>query len=100
MSWLIGRTGHSFFDYWTLSHFAFWFVVGSSTGTLKKRGFVVLVGLCIAFWWEVFEKFAEKKWPAVWLTPESWLNSWVSDPLMCVLGLLIAWWGFDHWRPL
>lgn len=99
MRWLIGSTGYSFFDYWTLAHFAFWFYVGSSIAAFKFNralGFFLCLG--VAFWWEVFEKFAEHKWPTVWLSPESWQNSWVSD-LLTTGAVLLAYYGYDRWRP-
>lgn len=100
MNWLWPiHTGITFLDYWALSHFMFWFVVGSSTAVFKKRGIVLFVALSVALWWEVFERFAEKQWPNLWLSPESWWNAWLSDPLMCVVAIPIAWWGYDRWRP-
>lgn len=91
------RTGITFLDYWSLSHFGFWFVVGATLAT-ASRGWVAVCCLAVAFGWEVFERFAEVTWPRVWLSPESWVNSWISDPLMCILGLLVAWYGYDNWR--
>ena len=99
MDWLIGKTGHSFLDYWTIPHLAFWVVVGSTLAAFRlHRGFALLCCLLVAFGWELFEVFAHKKWPSVWESPESWLNSWVSDPLTVVLGLGIAFYGFDRLR--
>lgn len=99
MGWLWGHTGYSFFDYWTLSHAAFWFVVGSTIAATKlKRVIPFFICLGAAFWWEVFERFAEKQWPAIWLSPESWWNSWISD--LSMVGLVaLAFYGFDKWRP-
>jgi hypothetical protein len=100
VDWLFPiRTGVTFFDYWAIAHIAFWFFIGSSVAVSKSRRPKLLVTcLSIAFLWEIFEKFAEKKWPTVWLSPESWLNSWVSDPVMCLVGVLISWYGYDKWR--
>lgn len=100
MSWLYGHTGYSFVDYWTLSHLAFWFVVGSTLAAIKiDRGLAMLCCLAGAFSWEVFERFAERLWPTVWLSPESLWNAFASDMLTCVVALLVSWWGFDKWRP-
>jgi hypothetical protein len=100
MNWLIGHTGHSFLDYWTLAHLAFWFVVGSTCAAVKvKQGFALLAGLSGAISWEIFEQFASRAWPTVWLSPESWWNSWVSDPLTCVVAMAVAYFGFAKWRP-
>lgn len=98
-SWLVGRAGYAFFDVWSIVHFCFWVYVGSGVWSLHKSR-PLMMGLCLvgAFAWEVFERYAEKKWPNLWLNPESWWNSWLSDPLMCVLGVLFIWYALDHWR--
>lgn len=89
MQWLIGKTGYSFIDVWSLAHLGFWVFVGSTCWALKlKQVFALLCCVCLAFWWEVFERFAEKHWPTVWLNPESWWNAWISDPLTCVVGVV------------
>jgi len=99
MGGLWGHVGKSFLDYWTLAHLSFWFVYGSTVCALKvKRPFGLLAGLSIALSWEIFERFAERLWPTVWLSPESWWNAWISDPLTCVVAFLVASYGFDKWR--
>lgn len=99
MNWIIGHTGYSFFDYWTLAHASFWFVVGSTLAAFKlNRAFSYLVCFGTAFWWEVFERFAEKQWPTIWMSPESWWNAWCSD-LLATLMVLLAFYGYDKWRP-
>lgn len=99
MSWLIGHTGYSFFDYWTLAHASFWFVTGSTLAALKLNRVISFFScLGVAVGWEVFEHFAEKKWPDIWLSPESWWNSWCCD-LLTTLMVLVAFYGFDRWRP-
>jgi hypothetical protein len=54
------------------------------------------VSMVVAFAWEAFERFAEPRWPDIWLTPESILNSYVSDPLTCLLGVLGIFWLLDR----
>ena len=99
MNWIIGNAGYAFFDYWFIIHLSFWLVMGSSIAALKlNRSIFSILSMSGALAWEVFEKFAEKQWPQFWLSPESWWNSWLSDPLTVVLGLGIAFYGFDHWR--
>lgn len=99
------HTGASLFDFWSLIHLAFWFIIGSQVAAMMKaKGWkalplVISVGLIVAYGWEIFERHAERLWPLVWNSPESWVNSWISDPLMCVLGLAIGWWGYLKWRP-
>ena len=100
MNWLWPiHTGITFFDYWTVAHIAFWFVVGSSLAGIKMRRAVAYI-YCfwVAIGWEVFERFAESHWPTLWLSPESWLNSWVSDIAMTGF-VIVAFWGFDKVRP-
>ena len=110
MDWLDGHTGTSFFDVWSIVHFSFWIVVGSvlwSSEYKKKQElrppqayrvehFAFALGL--SYIWELVERPLENSFPQYWLSPESWWNSWVSDPLMCVVGLLFIWYIMDHWR--
>lgn len=99
MNWFVGRAGYALFDVWSIVHFCFWVFVGSNTWALKiPRWPTVLACMCLALLWEVFERHAEEKWPELWLTPESWWNAWVSDPLTCVLGLTFVWYALDNWR--
>jgi len=99
MSWFIGRAGYALFDVWSIVHFCFWVFIGSNTWAIRAdRNIAMGVCLGLAFVWEIFEKFAEKKWPNLWLTPESFWNSWISDPLTCVVGLLFIWHALDNWR--
>lgn len=103
MNWLIGVTGRSFIDVWTIPHLAFWTFIGSCIWPFAKDkdfGFrLIALSLCL-FWalmWEVFEKYAEGHWPSLWLNPESWFNSWVSDPLTTVVGVMGMMWLLDRW---
>jgi hypothetical protein len=92
MEWFIGLTGKSFIDVWTLPHLGFWVFVGSTLWAFKLKSFTVFsICLALSYAWEIFERFAEVKWPDKWLSPESWLNSYISDPLTCVIGVLGIW---------
>jgi hypothetical protein len=94
------KTGITFLDAWTVFHLAFWLFFGSCVYFLKIPRWQILSGcMALALAWEIFEKFAEKQWPHVWLNPESWVNSWISDPLTCVVGVLFSWYILDNWRP-
>lgn len=98
MHYLIGRTGFSFLDPWSIVHLSTWIVVGANLRALHAPRWWSIVGcLAGALLWEVFERYAERTWPQVWLHPESWWNAWVSDQLMCVLGVLGIWIIFDRW---
>lgn len=102
MNWLWPiSTGKSAVDVWTIFHLAFWIYMGSnfwSFNTWIDRPRAMLIGLVLAYLWEIFERYAERKWPHMWLTPESWYNAYVSDPLTCVVGMLFAWYALDNWR--
>jgi hypothetical protein len=88
----------SFLDYWTISHVAFWLVVGSTLAASKARRVRgLLVCLLVAVAWEVFEVGAERWWPHAWESPESLLNKF-SDLLTVPLGLWVSFYGFDKWR--
>jgi len=86
-------TGKTFFDTSSIIHFAFWIFLGScfAYGRWPVRRAMIWMAV-IAFGWEVFERYAEKRWPQAWLHPESWYNAWISDPIMGVLGVLAAYW--------
>ena len=103
MSWLVGETGYSFFDIWTVPHLAFWIFVGSLLWPFVKNNgravwFIALGGcLTAAYCWEIFERFAEVQWPTLWLHPESPWNSYASDPLTTVIGVLGMMWALNRW---
>jgi hypothetical protein len=94
-----GGTGKAWIDVWTIAHLAFWIFVGSVLWNLKYPRDWMLVG-CIAsaYAWEMFERYAEKRWSDLWRNPESWGNAWLFDPLTCVLGVLFMWYALDNWR--
>lgn len=93
MNWFFGIRGYSFLDTWSIVHLAFWIFVGSTLCNLQWNKWWSLAGcLVVAFGWEVFEHFMAPRYPDVWKSPESWLNAWLSDPLMCVIGVLGIWW--------
>ena len=103
MDWLIGKTGYSFFDVWSVVHFCAWVFFGSCFwGTLhtKPNGYGISLGICFALSlvWEVIEGRLAPRYPQFWLNPESWWNSWISDPLMCVLGVSLVWLLLSRWR--
>lgn len=98
MQWLIGKTGYSLIDVWSLAHLGFWIFVGSTLWAVRvNRVFAVLCCLSVAVSWEIFERFAEKLWPKIWLSPESWWNAWASDILTCFVGVLGMYLMLDRW---
>lgn len=93
-------TGVTFFDVWTLAHLGFWVVVGSSVWAFKVNKWLALFCcMLLAVAWELFEHFiAYPLWPNRWQDPESWVNSWISDLLMCFIAVLGIWYLLDHRR--
>jgi len=93
-------TGHSLLDVWTLAHLGFWIFVGSSLWALKvKKRTALIICMSVTIAWELFEYFvAFRLWPDRWQDPESWVNSLVSDPLTCVVGVLGMWYLLDRRR--
>jgi hypothetical protein len=90
MTWFCCDTGYALIDVWTLVHTAFWLFVGSCLWGLKANRWWALLGcFLVSLAWEAFEEFvAFPRWPDKWLDPESWWNSWISDPLTCLVGVL------------
>lgn len=91
-------TGISPFDYWFLAHLSFWFFTGSTAAALKaKFNPSIWFAIAGAMAWEIFERFAEPRWPDAWQHPEGWVNI-LSDLLTCPIGVGLAFWGFTKWR--
>lgn len=127
MDWFYGHTGFSFIDRWALIHFAFWIFAGAVAWSLVRRfnwawgRVVALVGcLGLAYAWEALESYLAPRHPNLWLDwftycgsefyavcpqyaegchYESWWNSWISDPLTCLVGVLLAWTVLDWRKP-
>ena len=96
--WLWGRTGYAFFDNSSIIHFCFWVFFGSGPyyiGWPFWKGMLVCMPLALA--WEVAEHFLAPAFPQYWKHPESWWNAWLSDPLMCVLGVGLAYLVLKYW---
>jgi hypothetical protein len=119
VGWLYGHTGFSFIDVWALVHFAFWIFAGSCAWALvRKSGWrwvwpsTLSACIMLAYSWEVLEAFLAPRYHQAWgdwflyagftygsacanwipsCHYESWWNSWVSDPLTCLVGVLLIW---------
>jgi hypothetical protein len=92
------KTGRTLFDVWAVVHLSFWVFAGSCFWAVKiPKGWALVIGLVLALAWELFERFAEKKWPNLWLNPESWVNAYVSDPMTYIIGILGIYWALDRW---
>ena len=89
MNWLYGIRGYSFFDAWTIAHISFWAFIGSCLYAFKVKWEVALLfAISGSFMWEVTEYFLSQEFTQVWLSQESWWNSWISDPLTSLVGVL------------
>lgn len=101
-AFLWGHTGRSLLDIWSVVHFCFWVFIGSSIHPFvgpKFPGWMAL-GICVvlSFVWEIVERFPESTQKSLWMHPESWVNAFISDPAMCVLGVVFIFYAMDHWR--
>jgi len=81
-----GKRGHAFFDAWTLVHLAFWFVIGANLEHFDTTQWVrwTLIGVG-ALVWEVIETVLDER-TSLQMTKESWMNRWISDPIMAFVG--------------
>jgi hypothetical protein len=87
------RTGKTFFDTWSICHFVAGMLIGYNLGAQDVGlPLFVVITLALGFAWEVVERFIEKYAPQMVKHPESPLNSWVSDPIMVLLGGLLGYW--------
>lgn len=85
------KTGISVIDVWTLVHFSFWIFAGSTLWAFGLRdNRIYSACLLTAAAWEVFERYAEPRWPTVWRNPESLVNS-ASDVVTCIVGVWLIW---------
>lgn len=86
-SWSKKYQGKVFLDRWTIVHLAFWLVVGANFAALSVphawQWPAIFVG---AFFWEGCEVLLEKVRPGMVCTHETYINRWISDPLMGIAG--------------
>lgn len=97
------KTGETFFDVWSIPHITFWIFIGSALWPFLRllpwaeRAWYVAACLVVALAWEVFEHYMVPLRPDMWLHGESFVNSWVSDPLTCVVGVVWMMWMLDKY---
>jgi len=92
------RTGVTFFDVWSIAHFAAGVVIGFDLASQNSSFWrVVWITLVLGYLWEVVETLIEKYFPKFIKHHEGLLNRWVSDPLMVLVGALLGSWlvGFQ-----
>jgi len=86
-----GKRGDAFFDAWTIVHLAFWIAVGGNLEHLQLEHWIrwpaVLLG---AYIWEILESWLDTSGLMQNMTRESWVNRWVSDPLMALVGTFLG----------
>lgn len=93
---IIGSTGTSLLDVWTVVHVAFWLVVGANLQALSAvrdqvwRAESIVFGVLVgAIAWELVEGLLLE--PAGYVRfPEIWYNRWVSDPLVGIFGAYLG----------
>lgn len=103
MNWLWPiKTGRTFFDVWSICHFAFWLVFGFNWGAVALRNksehawwLPYVVAVVGALLWEVVEGQVFEPLGFV-RHPEAWFNRWLSDPLVAVIAVLFALWLVRH----
>lgn len=91
------RTGETFFDVWSIVHFCTFLGFGATLQATKLPLWaVLLILLTLGFGWEVVERYV----PFIHMhvkNPESWLNSWISDPIIDMLGGGVGIWLIMNW---
>jgi hypothetical protein len=91
----------SIFDWWSFIHFGFWAFIASSiaAGWEPKLWVHWTYVFILGYVWEVFEYWASRKWPDKWSGKiESWLNSWVGDPISNLSGATFGWFVVSYYR--
>lgn len=87
------KTGQTFFDVWSIAHFAAGVVIGFDLASQNSSIWrVVLITLILGYLWEVVESGIERWLPKFIKHHEGLLNRWVSDPLMVLVGALLGSW--------
>jgi hypothetical protein len=103
MDWLYPiRTGKTFFDVWSVCHFAFWLVFAFNWVALTVRHqlqvawwAVYVVALVFALVWELIEwRILEPN--GYVLHPEIWFNRWLSDPSIALVAVVVGLWLVRH----
>jgi hypothetical protein len=99
MNWLWPpKTGITFFDVWSVAHFAAFLVVGMNAEVLRHHVKLSLLGawlggLLLGLLWELAEAKLETVSKVI-KHPEGPLNRWISDPIVdsagMGVGLLLA----------
>ena len=82
-----------FFDGWSLLHFFTFATIAHVVEIVHPFSWWVYAigGSVIAYGWEIAEYFLQRKYPERWSNRcESWLNSWVSDPICDLLGVAVG----------
>ena len=85
-----GKRGQAFFDAWSIIHLAFWIVIGGNMEQLDwphvVRWPAILLG---AYVWEILESWLDEK-TQLKMTKEGWINRWVSDPVIALVGAFLG----------
>jgi hypothetical protein len=90
-----------FWDLWSIIHFGFWAFIASAVAAAWEPCLAVhlIYTLVLGFVWEIFEYFAQRKWPEKWSHKiEPWVNSWIADPIANLLGASFGWFVVAYYR--
>lgn len=115
--WSLFGTRNSTFDWWSIIHFGFYAFIASSLEALtrwchalmgEQAGWIMELlktepkgewyyhlfwFLPLTIGWEVFEHFAERRWPEKWAGKlEHWSNKWIGDQISNTAGLVFGIW--------
>jgi len=94
MKWLWPiRTGRTVFDVWFVIHLCFWVFASSNMAAFHlplATAIVIMAGVALS--WELFERYAERRWPDIWRHPEAPVNSYLGDVVLA--GGLGTWVGY------
>lgn len=86
------RTGKTFFDVWSICHFASGVVIGYVVGSQTNRFWLFfLISLALGYAWEVVEDEMER-WTKMVKHHEVWFNRWISDPMVVLAGSMLGYW--------
>lgn len=90
---LFGNKTEAVFDWWTIGHIAFFFLVTKFflMDMPFERAILILIGL--GYGWEFIERILEEKDhnKRFFKEKEGWMNRYIGDILADIIGFLMAW---------
>jgi hypothetical protein len=92
-----------FFDGWSFIHLATWVAVAHVVELIHSNPwwFCIMYGLVGSYIWEIIEYPLQRHYPKRWSNRrESLPNSFISDPICNMTGLIIGVWIVKHYHYL